>query len=192
MPPLQKVRYTLPGCCRASEHRQARAARSVARTATTTADRNRRLMARLCALADMPHVETAAGVCDGCSPMDAPARSIRLFVYGSSSRLSDGPHDSGRGRPARVRAPFPPKMSRIHPPIWCINVFSRFFYVFEMYLRRIVDVIFEAFRRLVSLCIGQVSVRYRSGIGFHAWSLHVLCIRYMRLYRRFSILNDTY
>ena len=63
--------------------------------------------------------------------------------------------------PSRVRARFPPKMGRIHPPNWCINVFSRFFNVFAMYLRRIVGVIFEAFRRLVSLCIGQVSVRYR-------------------------------
>ena len=100
-----------------------------------------------------------------------------------------GAHPQGNHR---VRARFPPKMGWIHPPIWCINVFLRFLNVFAMYLRRIFDVIFEAFRRLVSLCIGQVSVRYRSGIGFHAWGLHVLCIRYMRLYRRFSILNDTY
>ena len=37
-----------------------------------------------------------------------------------------------------------------------------------------------------------VRYRYRSGIGLHAWCLHVLSIQHMRLYRRFSILNDTH
>ena len=45
-----------------------------------------------------------------------------------------------------------------------------------------------SYRCVFSRCV----VRYRSGIGLHAWCLHVLSIQYMRLYRRFSILNDTH
>ena len=45
-----------------------------------------------------------------------------------------------------------------------------------------------SYRCVFSRCV----VMYRSGIVLHAWCLHVLSIQYMRLYRRFSILHDTY
>ena len=93
------------------------------------------------------------------------------------------------GKHHRVRARLPPKNGSDTPPK---HVFSPF----SLYLQCILSAIHPLYLRhsdvLYRCVFSRYVVRYRSGIGLHAWCLHVLSIQYMRLYRRFSILNDTH
>ena len=93
------------------------------------------------------------------------------------------------GPRARVRARLPPKNGFDTPPKYVFSPFS-------LYLQCILSAIHPLYLRhsdvLYRCVFSRYVVRYRSGIGLHAWCLHVLSIQYMRLYRRFSILNDTH
>jgi hypothetical protein len=95
----------------------------------------------------------------------------------------------GQGMVCGVRARLPPKNGSDTPPK---HVFSPF----SLYLQCILSAIHPLYLRhsdvLYRCVFSRYVVRYRSGIGLHAWCLHVLSIQYMRLYRRFSILNDTH
>ena len=88
-----------------------------------------------------------------------------------------------------VRARLPPKNGFDTPPKYVFSPFS-------LYLQCILSAIHPLYLRhsdvLYRCVFSRYVVRYRSGIGLHAWCLHVLSIQYMRLYRRFSILNDTH
>jgi hypothetical protein len=91
--------------------------------------------------------------------------------------------------PLGVRARLPPKNGSDTPPKYVFSPFS-------LYLQCILSAIHPLYLRhsdvLYRCVFSRYVVRYRSGIGLHAWCLHVLSIQYMRLYRRFSILNDTH
>ena len=73
---------------------------------------------------------------------------------------------------------------------------NRVFWPVWLYLRCILSAIHPLYLRhsdvLYRCVFSRYVVRYRSGIGLHAWCLHVLSIQYMRMYRCFSILNDTH
>jgi len=121
----------------------------------------------------------------------------RSSLHGRTRFAKVGP-PRGRGsnllksrRPliCRVRARLPPKNGFDTPPKYVFSPFS-------LYLQCILSAIHPLYLRhsdvLYRCVFSRYVVRYRSGIGLHAWCLHVLSIQYMRLYRRFSILNDTH
>ena len=113
-----------------------------------------------------------------------PSACGRLWA---PSRWRTGSMDGGGSH--RVRARLPPKNGFDTPPKYVFSPFS-------LYLQCILSAIHPLYLRhsdvLYRCVFSRYVVRYRSGIGLHAWCLHVLSIQYMRLYRRFSILNDTH
>ena len=126
------------------------------------------------------------------APLHAPRAARLACRHGASRVRGRGPGRLRLGSrvwQGRVRARLPPKNGFDTPPKYVFSPFS-------LYLQCILSAIHPLYLRhsdvLYRCVFSRYVVRYRSGIGLHAWCLHVLSIQYMRLYRRFSILNDTH
>ena len=88
---------------------------------------------------------------------------------------------------------FPPKWVRF-PPKLVFCMYSPFLIESSMYLICTVSVVLMHSDVLYRCVFSRCVVMYRHVSHLHAWCLHGLSglsIQYMRLYRRFSILNDT-
>ena len=115
--------------------------------------------------------------------------SILTYLLTGEKDAREEKTTNGAPTCVRVRARLPPKNGFDTPPKYVFSPFS-------LYLQCILSAIHPLYLRhsdvLYRCVFSRYVVRYRSGIGLHAWCLHVLSIQYMRLYRRFSILNDTH